>query len=128
MAYFSDLSPYVYSGRPQGAVNVGWLGWRNPFFKRGRVSSEVINKLMALALQRESQTRGYHRCPFCTLSLHKAREIRLGEQVMELGSAEIHVKDSGVTYIAPNLIIHYIEKHSYCPPGEFIAAVMKVER
>jgi hypothetical protein len=29
-----------------------------------------------------------------------------------------------VVYVAPELVVHYIESHGYQPPEEFIAAVM----
>jgi hypothetical protein len=45
-----------------------------------------------------------------------------GEGIM-LGDAEIHVQDAkGRTFIAPDLLYHYILAHGYCPPREFIEA------
>ena len=44
-----------------------------------------------------------------------------------LGSAEIRVLGGGgKVYAAPNLIYHYVAKHKYRPPEEFIEAVMRV--
>jgi hypothetical protein len=40
------------------------------------------------------------------------------------GSAEIRVVGVGRVYAAPDLIGHYVEAHGYCPPEEFIAAVL----
>ena len=49
---------------------------------------------------------------------------RGGEQLM-LGTAEIRAYGAnGVLYAAPTLIYHYVAKHHYQPPDEFIQAVM----
>jgi hypothetical protein len=34
------------------------------------------------------------------------------------------VPGSGVTYVAPEGIIHYVERHDYRPPDEFCAALL----
>lgn len=50
----------------------------------------------------------------------------VGGGEMRLGSAEIVVKSSsGQVFVAPNLIVHYIEAHSYLPPREFVEAVLR---
>jgi hypothetical protein len=41
-----------------------------------------------------------------------------------LGDAEIRVPGrGGKVYAAPTLICHYIDKHRYCPPQDFLDAV-----
>ena len=41
------------------------------------------------------------------------------------GNGEIRVTDrSGVTYVAPVLIRHYVSEHEYVPPRQFIDAVL----
>jgi hypothetical protein len=43
-----------------------------------------------------------------------------------VGSAEIRVHaPSGAIYAAPDMIIHYVEKHGYRPPDHFVQAVMR---
>ena len=40
------------------------------------------------------------------------------------GNGEIHVKGShGYKFVAPSMLIHYIEEHGYKPPDVFIDAV-----
>jgi hypothetical protein len=34
------------------------------------------------------------------------------------------VEGKGKIYAAPTMIVHYIESHSYLPPGEFIDAIL----
>jgi hypothetical protein len=43
----------------------------------------------------------------------------------QLGNGEIHVSAGGIywTYSAPTLIYHYILRHQYLPPKEFLDAV-----
>jgi hypothetical protein len=42
-----------------------------------------------------------------------------------LGDAEVRVTGrDGKVYAAPNLLYHYIEKHGYKPPDEFVEALM----
>ncbi|MEV5493376.1 hypothetical protein AB0L47_36320 [Streptomyces bobili] len=125
LVFYWDLSPYVYRAEMVGALNVGWLGWRNPFFSRGPVSPVEISRLKELALLCHGQMRGYHACPFCLFRSGGQPVIRVGSREFELGSAEIIVTSlSGETYVAPNLIIHYIDRHSYRPPQEFLDALM----
>jgi hypothetical protein len=47
-----------------------------------------------------------------------------GEDVLNLGTAEIRVFGNGRIYTAPDMIYHYITLHEYQPPDEFIAAVL----
>jgi hypothetical protein len=43
-----------------------------------------------------------------------------------LGSAEIRVQGAdGTLYAAPNLVIHYMTAHHYCPPEEFCRAAAR---
>lgn len=71
--------------------------------------------------------RGAHYCEFCPPPLYRKngdsfvpKMVRDGPK----GNGEIHVVDkSGVFYIAPTLIAHYINTHHYMPPTEFIDAV-----
>jgi hypothetical protein len=42
-----------------------------------------------------------------------------------LGSAEIHAfSQGGKIFSAPNLVYHYVERHGYRPPDEFVQAVI----
>jgi hypothetical protein len=41
------------------------------------------------------------------------------------GNGEIYVPGrSNIVYVAPALVAHYVEKHDYLPPAEFIDALM----
>jgi hypothetical protein len=50
--------------------------------------------------------------------------LEVSGQKIKLGSAEIHVKGpGGRTFVAPDLVYHYIVAHGYRPSIEFIEAV-----
>lgn len=44
-------------------------------------------------------------------------------QTIELGDGEIDVAGSDKVYACPTLIYHYILRHGYRPPAEFVDAV-----
>lgn len=123
--YFDDLSPYTYTlpprhhqlasaEPPERALNVGWLedGY---YFKAGRTPWLFRWKLRRLVrFPKNDLMWGVHVCDLC--------ERRDGA---DFGNGELHVRaDNGTTYIAPVLIVHYVSKHKYLPPNQFIDAVL----
>ena len=57
MAYYPDLSPYVYPGAIPGAVNIGWLDTDHDFPK-GKFPADVLEKLEVLAAVPTVRHRG----------------------------------------------------------------------
>lgn len=49
--------------------------------------------------------------------------MRLDEEDVYLGSAEIRVTFGDVTYVAPSLLPHYIAVHQYKPPEQVLQAI-----
>src|SRR5262245_48459535 len=121
--FYEDLSPYSYllaeeeTPRP---LNIGWLDRAQPF-ETGGTTEDFRARLFEICKTPVNQTRGLHGCPFCAETI--IIEER-GREVLRLGSAEIRVIGAGSKiYAAPNLIFHYVRKHRYKPPEEFIRAV-----
>ena len=125
MAYFKDLTRYEYSknlfkcaGEP---LNIGWLERCAPY-PNGVVAPELTKKLLALCKFPVNRYRGWHGCHFC-----KEYPVRITDSDGEfcLGDGEIRVaaKDENVTYVAPNLIYHYVIAHQYLPPDVFLDAL-----
>jgi hypothetical protein len=54
---------------------------------------------------------GPHFCDFCRIST-------VG------GVANLFIPGEGVLYVAPELIVHYVDAHEYAPPIEFQRAVL----
>jgi hypothetical protein len=128
--HFEDLSPYTYPS-PQsleqmtkqllegevslkGPVNVGWLG-KGHDFKVGKTTRLFRKKLRKIAENPiHHGMDGFHNCGFCERWKNGAS-----------GHGEIRVEGKGdVTYVAPTLIVHYVEDHKYHPPQQFIDAVL----
>ena len=106
MSWFEDLTPAGSTHQ-----RVGWLA-RDHAFPTGPVSAAFVARLRALAVHaRANQARGYHRCELCTNG--------------PVSSAEIWARArDGTFYVAPELIVHYVEDHHYAPPEVFVTAVL----
>ena len=132
LTYFADLSLYGYCwAEPrfnERVLNIGWLDPGVPFNK-GAVDSGVMEKLFRLCEKPVNRFRGYHSCPYGLLDSPPApcsspATVSLGPWTLVLGDAEIRVPgQNGIIYAAPTLIFHYIQRHGYCPPAEFLEAV-----
>ncbi|GAB3150836.1 hypothetical protein GCM10027290_39010 [Micromonospora sonneratiae] len=134
--YFPDLSSYEYGPLAfpcPVAFNVGWLDVSESF-SSGPVCEGFLEKLGFMVESPINVTRGAHLCAFCLVEVQsKCGEKMNGmlmvqsvERLGGLGNGEIVVKgEGGVCYFAPVLIYHYVEKHEYQPPDEFVDAVLR---
>jgi hypothetical protein len=120
MAYFEDLcvNRSLRQTEPD-TLNVGWLSKGRPF--QVRETSEAFRAALRKICD-DNPIRlccGHHVCEFCP-------GASWGDPYFsEMGNGEIWVRDAGGTwYAAPRLIIHYVDKHGYCPPPGFIDAVL----
>ncbi|MCI0377367.1 MAG: hypothetical protein L0215_07165 [Gemmataceae bacterium] len=117
MSYFPDMGceSMVVAGphiRP-----IGWLHPDHPYTK-GEVSSEFLSRLKEFT-ERCGQSAealyfgasgGIHTCEFCG-------------QAYGVGNFGVPCDD--LLFVAPEMVVHYIEKHDYRPPAEFVAAVLR---
>lgn len=101
-------------------VAFGWLDSEHPY-ATGSCPAPLVASLEQAASRPLWRTRGYHRCPLCPPGALPAMpgtpyETASGE-VLLLGDAclEIRARDK-TTWVAPNLVLHYIETHGYLPP------------
>ena len=113
MSYYEDLTPYNYCHYSAVELNVGWLQ-KDQTFNAGEAPEGFLDKLKKYSEDDflVLQTKGCHGCDFCQENNFSSNEIRV-------------VGKDGSVYASPYLIIHYIEKHNYLPPQEFIDAVME---
>jgi hypothetical protein len=128
MAYFEDLSDYVYAPgfvRP-GTKAVGWLA-RGNAFPTTAPDEEVLDLLWLYCSISVVDTRGGHDCEFCP-GCYAYYAERNGQRLF-LGTAEIRVfSQDGRVYAAPTLIYHYVAAHHYKPPDEFLEALREGPR
>jgi hypothetical protein len=126
MTYFSELSEYQYHrkafDRPR-TKNVGWLD-REHHFPTVRPSEEFLDRLWRYCSVSVAQMRGFHDCELCPGE--RVIETEYKGQRLLLGTSEIRVfAEDGDIYAVPTLIFHYVQRHHYRPPEEFVAAVMR---
>ncbi len=95
---------------------IGWLHPDHPYTK-GEVSAAFLSRLKEFAARCGHSAEalyfgvamGFHTCEFCGQA-H--------------GVGNFGVPSDDLLFIAPEMIAHYVEKHSYCPPSEFVDAVL----
>jgi hypothetical protein len=126
MTTYPDLSPYEYTPSADGnVVNVGWLG-RESDFQVGPVDESIRLELRKRAENPLNVMRGWHDCELCGIeSPIRIPPLEGLHGRISLGTGELWVVgDAGITYVAPTLIVHYVEDHGYVPPASFNAALL----
>ncbi len=109
--YFDDLGCRWYFPLASNVVTVGWI---SPLvrMRRGPVPptfTYVLARHLETRQFRPWMFRGKHMCEFC-------------ERVSDTG--ELFIPTPTRLYLAPVMIGHYVADHDYCPPAEFIEAVL----
>jgi hypothetical protein len=115
MSYFADLTPWRCFGYDR-LIAVGWLDSKQPY-PRGAVDPAFLTKLKQLftGTWQPIHSLGPHTCTLCP-------RLRLARR--PTGARTLFIPGHGFLYVAPDLIVHYIEAHGYAPPSEVIAAVL----
>lgn len=125
MTYYADLTQYEYYARASNpaTLNIGWLD-ASHIYAMGSVSDTCLERLWAYCREPVIQSKGFHLCELCREPEWPCLAQR-GDEGLKLGSAEIRVPSKGgKVYAAPDFIYHYMVKHNYKPPDEFIEAVL----
>lgn len=124
--FYSDLSNYQYNlaFEIEKVKNIGWLEDTN-FFIQKTADNKFLKKIFQIIQSKECNIyRGIHDCDFCNSDGFMYGVI--GNEKILLGHGEIWVPSTSqdIIYASPTLIYHYIEKHQYCPPQDYIDSVM----
>lgn len=93
------------------SVAVGYLDITEEY-RKGIVSQNFINKLRQIwdtGLLLGSM--GHHTCEFCGKATGSSEKVLRDEK-------------NRIEYMFPEMIFHYIEKHDYQPPEEFVLFVL----
>lgn len=126
---YDDLTPYSHLIEPfffEHVLNIGWI-YPKKKFGLGRVPSSNFDCLINIAFGDYSlkaivePARSLPWCPICEAEVEIERSGRL------LCDSEIWIPGDGRIYSSPITVIHYIEKHNYLPPKEFLNAVVRVD-
>lgn len=127
MTTYSDLGPIGYFPfKDSSALRaVGWLG-AEAEFSRGQVPHDFFAKLVALLVDPwEPVTAfGIHRCELCQFTGGPGA-VQFAGTTIRLGASNLFVPGAGCIYVAPSLVVHYIDAHGYRPPEEFVQAVLR---
>lgn len=111
--FIEDLSTRAYFAHGQYARAVGWLETDHPY-QQGTVPVRFLARLkqhVDTAYQ-PVLFMGFHECSLCQEGDRKA------------GLRNLLIPTERLLYVAPEMIVHYIEDHGYQPPQEFVEAVM----
>lgn len=127
MTHYADLSPcdYLPLADARKPLAIGWLDAESPYPK-GDVDEQFMAKLVELLVDpwQPAVAMGRHECPFCRFSGGPAT-FQFGNTTARMGVSNLFVPATGVIYVAPSLILHYIDSHGYAPPEEFRRGVME---
>jgi hypothetical protein len=102
-------------------IAVGWLE-NGKHYTTGDTPKSVCEKLYEFSKTRELYFAflGRHECDLCDV-YGNPNNLNF---IDDFGSKTIFIAFKNKVYIFPDLIIHYINAHSYLPPEEFIEAVL----
>ena len=127
MLYYEDLKPFPFdSGDAAEKFRaVGWLDREHPY-NRGEIDSDIARKLGQLLRDpwQPAESPGFAPCELCRLSKGPF-EITFSDMTIKVGTRRIYVPGEGVIYVAPSMILHFIDAHEYCPPSAFQDAVRR---
>ena len=117
MAHFEDRGTTTQIACGPHVRAVGWLSRDQPFPTGAEPHAPFLGRLRRLC-ERWSDgivvlgwpvAAGAHTCDLCG-------QFR--------ASGNIGVPARGVLFVAPEMVAHYVERHQYLPPSEFVAAVL----
>ncbi len=125
MTWYQDLTACDYFGSKSKArlLAVGWLE-RGHAYPNGQLDD--LRPLFELCRKPWQPTLflGWHDCSLCDSAEGPGSFEADGESV-NIGTYNLFVPDlpSDCIYVAPTMILHYIEAHNYLPPEGFLEAV-----
>ena len=133
MSYFADLSPCTEFPIAPSAklLAVGWLDKEQPYAK-GFVPQTVVARLVELLVNpwQPVGSMGGHDCPLCRFT-SGPRQFNLatdtldtGYTIVQMGINNLFVPAQDCIFVAPSLILHYMDAHEYAPPQSFQQAVI----
>lgn len=130
MTYFADLTAYTYGfyhsdPGPDPDLNVGWLQVGHPF-PTAEPEPEFVRSLIRCCRRSVRLYRGIHVCNLCDVQTFEMCVVWYEGRRIHVGNGEVRVAGpDGRWYTAPTLVAHYVLKHKYSPPEQFVSGVLK---
>jgi hypothetical protein len=129
MSFFPDMGTDSMVTAGEHVRAVGWLHPDHEYTK-GDVPVEFLLRLKTFIASSGASSEalyfgaffGFHTCEFCD-HVHGVSDFGVPNGVH--GSRNFGVPDGDLLFVAPEMIGHYVEQHGYCPPPEFVAALMR---
>ena len=126
---YEDMAEYSYLIHPFKFANVKTVGWLNAKsnFKTGDLQEAVLKKLKNIARRDgvfQPLVDPSRHSPYCEICGLVKLDHAHGEWIP---SAELWIPHGDIIFSSPTTILHYIEKHHYLPPDDFIEAVNGVD-
>ncbi|MEI8380511.1 MAG: hypothetical protein WCJ09_10300 [Planctomycetota bacterium] len=117
MSFFPEMGCASLVAAGDHVRAVGWLHPDHPY-PQGPVSAEFLARLKEFVARSGDSAEavyfgafgGYHTCEFC------GRANGIGNFGVPRGE---------LLFVAPEMVVHYIEQHGYQPPAEFVDAVLR---
>ena len=130
MAWFEDRMPIHYFALAD-ASRLRAIGWLEPghSFPIGEVTHQEFASIFELAVEpwQPSRFLGFHDCGFCRFSEGPSSMV-FGARRVEVGCNNLFVPAGDVVFVAPSMILHYVDAHGYRPPDEFLEAIEQCPR
>lgn len=125
MTYFRDLTPLVGSLLESSACLA--VGWLEPEYEypQGALQPRFIERLSELLVDpwQPFVHMGTHDCGFCRLTGGPG-QFTCGHTTIQMKVNNLFIPAEQHVFVAPSLILHYMDAHLYCPPRAFQEAVL----
>lgn len=110
MTFYPDLGTRCMVDDGPHVRAIGWLARDEPY-TQGSVPPEFVSALRrhTAAAWQPCAAGGMHHCELCG---------------RERTSGNVWIPADDVVYVAPEMIVHYVEAHAYAPPEAFVRAVL----
>jgi hypothetical protein len=115
MTFARDLTTTTIVDAGRGVRAIGWLAAGRPF-PQGRSSPAFVRRLLRFGARWRYSTkelwwgtfRGLHCCELC------GKANSYGNFGVPAGS---------LLFVAPEMVVHYVQDHRYAPPAAFVEAI-----
>lgn len=127
MTHFADGSPCAYFPASCGD-RLRAVGWLEPehAYARGPVDRAFVFTLASLfvGVREFACAAGRHQCRLCRFS-HETAPFQIDGLTVRMGASNLLVPAGEFAFMAPSLVLHYLDAHEYSPPAPFVEAVLQ---